>query len=363
MVDKTRAFISYSRENYDFVKRLREALDKNGIHHWIDQKDLRPGTPSWEQAIRDAIKIADAFIYVGSEDARKSPYVRDEIALANAYKVKIFPIWADGKEWLECIPLGYGGWQYVDLRRDNFEHNLDKLLSEFKKESSDLAVTPPPPVDLPAGVKPRNPYKGLNAFTGKDVADFFGRDKLVNELVEAVQGRMSATQDHILTVIGASGSGKSSVVMAGLLPKLQSGTLPGSDQWTYLKPMVPGDHPVQALNRVLLDAPELNAPIDLIESDLQHPSGMGLYRLARKIPKLPVVLYIDQFEELFMSGVPEDERQQFISLLTYAITQPDSPVLALLHSPRRLLRPSYERSRIRPLGTGPQSFCAAHDHR
>jgi len=74
--------------------------------------------------------------------------------------------------------------------------------------------------------EPGNPYKGLRAFTQKDAADFFGRDRLIEELVERVKSMLTSGQPgtptvRLLAVIGPSGSGKSSVVMAGLLPQLQ----------------------------------------------------------------------------------------------------------------------------------------------
>ena len=78
--------------------------------------------------------------------------------------------------------------------------------------------------------EPRNPYKGLRAFTANDTGDFFGREHLIDELVKDVAGMVAAEQpatEHarLLAIIGPGGSGKSSVVMAGLLPELLHGAL------------------------------------------------------------------------------------------------------------------------------------------
>src|SRR5262249_49190975 len=112
-------------------------------------------------------------------------------------------------------------------------------------------MTPPiavPPEPEPSTL-PRNPYKGLRAFRDEDAGDFFGRDKLVGELVDTVRATLAATDTprFMAVIVGPSGSGKSSVVMAGLLPKLRGGALPGSDKWVYLDPMVPGSHPLEIL--------------------------------------------------------------------------------------------------------------------
>src|SRR5438874_878779 len=71
----------------------------------------------------------------------------------------------------------------------------------------------------------RNPYKGLRAFAEDDAEDFFGRETLTEHLVERL------AQTRFLAVVGPSGSGKSSVVRAGLLPRLRAGALPGSERW------------------------------------------------------------------------------------------------------------------------------------
>ena len=78
-----------------------------------------------------------------------------------------------------------------------------------------------------------NPYKGLQAFGEADAADFYGRDGLVDELVQAIGDR------RLVAVVGPSGIGKSSVVKAGLVPALRGGALPGSAPW-LVTDMFPG---------------------------------------------------------------------------------------------------------------------------
>ena len=94
-----------------------------------------------------------------------------------------------------------------------------------------------------------NPYKGLRAFDDGDVDQFFGRESLVNELVSRLAG--TTIRSRGLVVVGPSGSGKSSVVRAGLTPALRGGAVPGSADW-FVTTMVPGTDPFESLEAALL---------------------------------------------------------------------------------------------------------------
>jgi len=124
------------------------------------------------------------------------------------------------------------------------------------------------------------PYKGLATFGVDDAPYFFGRERLVAELVAHLVG------GPLLAVVGPSGSGKSSVVRAGLLPALAGGVLPGSENWAQAL-MRPGEHPLDALRRA-----------------------------TRKLEReWRAVLVVDQFEELFTSCQDEEERAAFAAAL------------------------------------------------
>jgi hypothetical protein len=183
--------------------------------------------------------------------------------------------------------------------------------------------------DLP--FEPRNPYKGLRAFTQADAADFFGRDTLTQDLLDRVKAA-STSNARLLTVIGPSGSGKSSVVMAGLLPRLQQGALPTSQHWVYLDPMLPGTHPLEALALTLVPRFPYRS-LKSIREDLEDVSARGLHLLATRLVKASgqkVVLLIDQLEELFALAISEQERYHFIDLLITAMTEPGGSAIVLL---------------------------------
>jgi WD40 repeat protein/class 3 adenylate cyclase len=139
------------------------------------------------------------------------------------------------------------------------------------------------------------PYKGLAAFEPDDSAYFFGRERLVGELAART------VQVGLLGVVGASGSGKSSVIAAGLLPSLGAGLLPGSENWKQVA-IRPGEHPMNALRAALSSGAE--DPIDAAVGALT-PEGR-------------LVLVVDQFEETFTACAGEAERSDFVAALTGA---------------------------------------------
>ena len=109
-------FISYSRQDTAFARRVRDALESQGIFAWFDQAEIAPGVRDWEDAIRRAIQQSRALILIASPHSRQSPYVKDELALAQAYQLRVYPVWTMGDIWMEAIPLGWGHTQFLDAR-------------------------------------------------------------------------------------------------------------------------------------------------------------------------------------------------------------------------------------------------------
>lgn len=175
----------------------------------------------------------------------------------------------------------------------------------------------------PSAVPGPNPYKGLRAFQEADAADFFGRSALTAELVQVL-----SRDDHegrLLTVVGPSGSGKSSVVRAGLIPALRDGALPGSEDW-FVATVLPGSSPFAELEAALLRI-AVNPPGTLMEQLRSGPDGIS--RAVKRV--LPddlseLVVVIDQFEELFTLVVEADEREAFLEALVHAVDDPRARV-------------------------------------
>ncbi|MCY7323671.1 MAG: caspase family protein [Phormidesmis sp. CAN_BIN36] len=158
------------------------------------------------------------------------------------------------------------------------------------------------------------PYMGLRAFAEEDSKYFYGREGLTRKLIQEV-GHQSC-----LAVVGASGSGKSSIVQAGLIAQLRQGKqVPGSEQW-WIGQMRPGDRPLESLARRLVDPgseKEKTLQHQQIEGIL-HQGAEGFVYWLRSRPEPVVVLVIDQFEELFTLAATDD-RQQFLDLILGAV--------------------------------------------
>lgn len=172
-----------------------------------------------------------------------------------------------------------------------------------------------------------NPYKGLRAFEEADAVDFFGRETLVSQLV----ARMNEDTPYgrFLAVVGPSGSGKSSVVKAGLLPALRNGGVPGSDRW-FMAEFMPGDDPLQTL-AIALQSVSIKPSPHLLSQLQADPQGLvwGADRALADVDA-DLVLIVDQFEELFTLVEDEAQRIQFLRLLTSAVTTPDSRVRVII---------------------------------
>ena len=163
----------------------------------------------------------------------------------------------------------------------------------------------------------RNPYKGLRAFLEADAGDFFGRESLTQRLLRRLGQEGDASR--FLAVVGPSGSGKSSVVRAGLVPALRRGALEGSERW-YVIEVIPGSHPLRELESALL-ALAIEPPPSLLE--MLEGDTLGLSRAAERIlpdPDAELVIVLDQLEEVFTLVDDEDERLHILESLRAAVT-------------------------------------------
>jgi WD40 repeat protein len=171
----------------------------------------------------------------------------------------------------------------------------------FLSPGHPLNLPPAPPLDAS-----KNPYRGLESFDEEHSQLFFGRTELVKKLQDFVK-------THPLTVLlGASGSGKSSLVKAGLIPQLRQET---TEQWCILPPMRPGEAPLQALNNALKDAqlPEVAA------QNSKQNLAQSIDVWAQNHPNSQLLLFIDQSEEIITLCQNEDERKEFFQQILLVI--------------------------------------------
>ncbi|MBV8176346.1 MAG: SUMF1/EgtB/PvdO family nonheme iron enzyme [Verrucomicrobia bacterium] len=208
---------------------------------------------------------------------------------------------------------GYNQYRTPDEFRRQFEGHLKSLIYGFASSKSFVpadALAPAPHVPMWHG----SPFPGLRAFTPDDEPIFFGRGAEVDDLV----GRLHEDRGFV-AVIGSSGSGKSSLVAAGLIPRLRRNALEGSRSWRFCQ-MTPGGaegDPFRALAVGLIEIAGGEFTRDRLTALLAQPGsgGQAIDTIAEQSKAEELLLFVDQFEELFTS-VSESSRRPFVQLLT-----------------------------------------------
>jgi WD40 repeat protein/class 3 adenylate cyclase/ABC-type cobalamin/Fe3+-siderophores transport system ATPase subunit len=162
-----------------------------------------------------------------------------------------------------------------------------------------------------------SPYRGLASFDVSDAELFFGRERLVAELISRLAGA------PLLGVVGPSGSGKSSAVRAGLVPALSAGVLPDSGGWTIAL-MRPGEHPLRALERALYSTLPKAALERMGATDSPLVAVRDVLDAHSRL-----VLVIDQFEETFTACSDTAERDGFLAGIADAASDPRANVTVI----------------------------------
>jgi len=169
-------------------------------------------------------------------------------------------------------------------------------LQLVREQERALSTTPTPTRLAAQGLCP---FKGLASFESADADYFFGRERLIAELVARLVGA------SFLGIVGPSGSGKSSVLRAGLLSALAGGVLPGSERWRRVL-IRPGERPLDELRRMLA-------------SGAKDPVAEALDTLSTDER---ILIAVDQLEELFTACGSEDDRATFVETIGRAAADP-----------------------------------------
>src|SRR5262245_5131493 len=180
---------------------------------------------------------------------------------------------------------------------------------------------------------PSNPFVGLRPFNSDEALLFFGRREQTVELLRRLH------RDHFIAVVGSSGCGKSSLVRAGLIPKLRAGFLTEDrDQW-LLAVMKPGGAPLRNLAAALIEAIPAGGDVEYCAEAIRVGGAQAV--IEQLSPSLAhsdanLLLLVDQFEEIFRFGVesgkPEqrDEAEDFVSIMLALAEQRRLPIYVVM---------------------------------
>ena len=321
-------FVSYARQDEALREELANhlsALKRNReIASW-DNSCIEPGEEAEKQISRNLASAQIILLLVSSDylasDELWRLEVEQAIARHQAGTTQVVPIILRPCDWQENTPFEgiaplpkdskpITRWEDQDEAFLDVVEGIRQAIKHLQQQSN---------------FQPEeSPYQGLEAFTRDKAKFFYGRQDIVDQLMKKL------AETNFVPLIGISGIGKSSVVLAGLAPQLEA------QGWQLLGPFKPGVKPLAALQEAfcsLFDQPEDKHEVyTLIETEgIERVLNLGPEDLIDP-PELPkrdtarILLVIDQFEEIFTVCQSEDERTLFIQRITEISQKPNFPL-------------------------------------
>ena len=325
MADRYHVFLSYSRGDLDAAVNLRSQLDRHGLSVFWDQESIRAGE-RWLSRLEEAVGACGSFIVLVGRDGVRGWIGAETQAALNRYfgarddaeRLPIFPILL-GETGPDTLPA------FLRLFQAMAWNGADRVPERLLEAIRDQVI-----VTNEAFAFDGCPFVGLDAFRVDQAQLFFGRQKETLDALACFEARRGSRTIRWLEINGNSGSGKSSLMNAGLLPLVDQGWLwprTGFEHWRRIGPMMPGEHPVAML------AEQLARCFNVEMTDLRLRLEGDEHTLAewlrsRKQSETAFLLAIDQFEELFTFANP-DERGSFDCLLAGALEDPDCPLFVI----------------------------------
>jgi len=315
-------FISHSNLDRSTAAQMRDWLATQGIDSvFLDfhsESGVYPGE-SWERRLYDEVSRCSAILLILTRNWLESKWCFAEYTQCRALGKLVLPV------QFEALParsvandLQHIRW-YSDLTLAQ-----ERLLSQIHR----IALASQSHFDWDPR---RPPYPGLLSFQAEDAAIYYGRNSEIQQLIERLNvNRLNRTRKLVL-LLGASGTGKSSLIRAGILPRLRWDTA----YWAPLSPIRPGRTPVLELARCLAlasgypgDAEKFAA--ELLSNDYRVHLGHYLDKVRRLADSAfaQMLICIDQGEELF--HLPREAQcARFIKLLSCMLTEHDDVTILM----------------------------------
>lgn len=315
-------FISHSSKDDEAAARLLEWLRERGFDQvFLDfDKDagIQPGS-DWERTLYAQLESCQAVLIILTKNWHASKWCFAEYFAARAQGKAIFPI-------IES-PTGemlVGS----DLQAINFVSDRADGLERLSASLSEIALESAAGFDLPDDV---SPFPGLNAFEAHHAAVFFGRDDVLVQLREVLRKRGTQGGERLIVLLGSSGSGKSSLLRAGLIPRLTR----DRDNWIVLRAFRPEHDPLGKLIDTILQMCEGEERYgeweQALDGDRPEEALRQIARHIRRKAKAAdarILIAIDQGEELFQN-LDDASRSKFFAFLSRMLAA-DLPFVAII---------------------------------
>jgi tetratricopeptide (TPR) repeat protein len=307
----TAIFISHASRDEVPAKELKDWLAAEGYEHVFLDLDKNTGLPvgeNWERWLYEEMARCHLLLLLLTPNWLDSKWCFAEFTQARALGKIIFPVLVSPLGEKRVAPEIQG----IDLKEWNAE-GQDHLRRRIREVTDEMA----------RGFqwdRSRSPYPGIFSFEREDAAIFFGRDEETRDVIERLEARRVQGGKRFLCILGASGSGKSSLLKAGVLPQLER----RRTQWIVLPPFRPEREPLTGLAKSVVE--KLGLPTnwrhwkerlvgpgrEIALKELSNDLRVGQARSAT------LLISIDQFEETFTLAAPY-ERESFLELLQGAV--------------------------------------------
>ena len=324
-------FVSHSTKDKVSALQVAAALKAAGHAVFVDsdhEDGIAPGT-NWRVELFSAVAACNAVVFLNSRDSQASQWCHTELALAALQRKWIYAV--NLSPDVRAHPL-LADKQGIRLET-TLEASLEWLGATLTKDFAGLNASA-------HWDRSRGPYPGLRSFEAADAGVFFGRDEAVGDVIKRLEDLEMTSHGNLLALIGPSGSGKSSLVKAGVLPRLadRGGVL-------IVGPFEPGNFPTDRLVAALTTAaPNVNPSLD---AATLHSDGLSRV-VARMLDAVPecrrALIVIDQVE--YLGTADATERDAFLAVLDGAMTAGSRITLLLIARQDRL----EDVQRFAPLG-------------
>ena len=356
----SRIFLSHSSANTAEAIAIRDWMIAHG---WDDlfvdfdpDRGLKAGE-RWQEALKRAANRCELVVFLISSVWAASKWCLAEFLLAKSLNKRVFAVIVEPMPFSELPTEMTAEWQITDLTTGALDYHaavtlpggkttevafctegLDRLRIGLVECGLDPKHFPWPPENDPD----RPPYRGLLPLEADDAGIFFGREASVIDALDRLRGLREAPPPRLLVILGASGAGKSSLLRAGLLPRLAR-----DDRHFLTLPVIRPERAAISGETGLLRALEevfRSAKLSVARADLRMAINGGRLQVllstlvqnatpaavdASVMPKAPtLVLSIDQGEELFLTE-GQQEARPFLSILRGLVTAEAPAVIAL----------------------------------